>query len=81
MVNKFSQSNGGIDMKWSNNFRWGIGIDTFGSKAYTVSRVYKPGIRCFRDETSGVFHFTIVGKTHRFMIMFPYRKAMGACQG
>ena len=68
-------------MKWSNNFRWGIGIDTFGSKAYTVSRVYKPGIRCFRDETSGLFHFTIVGKTHRFMIMFPYRRAMGACQG
>ena len=67
-------------MKWSKNYRWGIGIDTFGLQAYKVSRVYKPGIRCFKTESEGLFHFTIVGKNHRFMIMFPYKKAIGDCQ-
>lgn len=68
-------------MIYSKNFRWGIGIQSFGPKAYTVSKVYKPGIRCFTAKTEGLFHFTIVGKTHRFMLMFPYKKALGESCG
>lgn len=64
-------------MIYSKKFRWGIGIDSFGPRAYTVSKVYKPGIRCFKLNNEGTFYFTIVGKTHRFMIMLPYKKAMG----
>lgn len=68
-------------MIYSKNFRWGIGIQSFGPKAHLVSKTYKPGIRWFTAKDEGLFHFTIVGRTHRFMIMFPYKKALGGCCG
>ena len=68
-------------MLYSKNYRWGIGMQYFSPNAHLVATVYKPGIRCFSCKDLGTFHFTIVGKTRRFMIMFPYKKALGECQG
>lgn len=66
-------------MKYSKNYRWGIGFGSFSQKAHELSKVYKPGIRCFKCESDRTFTFSIVGKTRRFMIMFPYGKPMGEC--
>lgn len=63
-------------MIYSHNYRWGIGIQKIGATAHTVSKVYKRGIRCFANIELGLYHITFVGRTHRFMIMFPYKKEM-----
>lgn len=63
-------------MIYSKNYRWGIGIQKFGSTAHTICEVYKRGIRCFASTDLGLYHITLVGRTHRLMMMFPYKKEM-----